>query len=717
MNSTYLNQCCATGFIAPFGLPQNSFCCNVIAPVSPTFGSQSGGPTICSQIDCSSYAPTCFVPTSTNLCGYLQGIDTKLCALGVSLSSIPCASITMAGPYACLVSPINPPINTLCDFATAVNNNFCVLQQQIYGLETNTGGTGVSGLNGVTDGGNGTLSGASGTVGMVGTNGTISSDSTVTHGTSTSSLKIFSTGTTGTGVVNTSTPITVTAGKVYEVHGYVYVNGQSPNAGVVSAVINGSGSQIVLKSQSTNPASFLGGWYSFSTRYVPDVNQSITIGLKTTSFTIGTWVNFADVVFMPLTETNAGANYEYEIPQQRDINSVYNAIASSFVISNTYTTAGLYLTVGQDTYIIKGKYVIGAKTQIGLLPNTTNYVYYDTWTDGYVVKATNVTDTTQILLYSVVTNGSVISTITSLFNTAPFNGSSIQAGTIPGAQLINNTITDTQLSNTGVTANPYGDSTHVPVFTVSAAGRISTVTPTLIAFPVTSVNGATGTVSLGIANMNDATITTPSAGQFLKWNGTKWVNSAITPAYYQTIYSNLVSVTQRAKLNFNTIFSVTDDSSNGATTIGIAAYAITYGLIQKAVGAAVLLGNSAGANSPYVEQTLSNDLVLSGNVLSVNYVALTKSGTSYNVAIADISGGTTILMTNSGARSVVLPAANTVATGRPIRVKDANGNASSANITVTVASSGTIDGASSIVISTNYGHNIFMSDGINWYTI
>lgn len=44
---------------------------------------------------------------------------------------------------------------------------------------------------------------------------------------------------------------------------------------------------------------------------------------------------------------------------------------------------------------------------------------------------------------------------------------------------------------------------------------------------VTSVNGSTGIVVLNLDDVNNVTAPSPSTGDFLKWNGTAWVNDAI----------------------------------------------------------------------------------------------------------------------------------------------------------------------------------------------
>lgn len=77
------------------------------------------------------------------------------------------------------------------------------------------------------------------------------------------------------------------------------------------------------------------------------------------------------------------------------------------------------------------------------------------------------------------------------------------------------------------------------------------------------------------------------------------------------------------------------------------------------------------------------------------------------------TANSTHLVNTSGASSAVtLPAA---ATNRYVYIKD-NGNANTNNITVTPAS-GTVDGAASDVIDSDYEAVVYVSDGTNWYKL
>lgn len=69
----------------------------------------------------------------------------------------------------------------------------------------------------------------------------------------------------------------------------------------------------------------------------------------------------------------------------------------------------------------------------------------------------------------------------------------------------------------------------------------------------------------------------------------------------------------------------------------------------------------------------------------------------------------------SAGRQVTLPVTN-IQAGHEVIVKDESGAAGTYNITV-VPSSGTIDGAASVVINTNYGSKRFRWNGTTWFTV
>lgn len=70
----------------------------------------------------------------------------------------------------------------------------------------------------------------------------------------------------------------------------------------------------------------------------------------------------------------------------------------------------------------------------------------------------------------------------------------------------------------------------------------------------------------------------------------------------------------------------------------------------------------------------------------------------------------------AAAYTVTLPTGATLNSGKSYTIKDASGGAGTNNITVAPAT-GTIDGAASVVISSNYGDVQVYTDGANWFTM
>jgi len=151
-----------------------------------------------------------------------------------------------------------------------------------------------------------------------------------------------------------------------------------------------------------------------------------------------------------------------------------------------------------------GRYYDSAQTRVeftGLFRDASDAGKYKIFT-GLTVEPTNVVDTTGTgytvgtLVSNVEGNlagtanaANVLSTARSISATGDaawtvnFDGSANATGALT-------------LANTGVTATTYGTTTSVPTIAVDAKGRITSASNTNIAFPVTTVNGFSGTVVL-----------------------------------------------------------------------------------------------------------------------------------------------------------------------------------------------------------------------------
>ena len=92
------------------------------------------------------------------------------------------------------------------------------------------------------------------------------------------------------------------------------------------------------------------------------------------------------------------------------------------------------------------------------------------------------------------------------------------------------------------------------------------------------------------------------------------------------------------------------------------------------------------------------------NVRTVTDAAATLAATDQVLAMAGVTAP----------RAIALPAASSVA-GQVFIIKDATGNAATHNLTINRAGSDTIDGATSLVISANYGVARLYSTGTHWF--
>ncbi len=126
----------------------------------------------------------------------------------------------------------------------------------------------------------------------------------------------------------------------------------------------------------------------------------------------------------------------------------------------------------------------------------------------------------------------------------------------------------------------------------------------------------------------------------------------------------------------------------------------------------------------------TNDLHIRDNVNGRNHINLLQSSgitqlaSGFAKALTTKTGNYTatnqdhniLVDATSAAVQITLPTAVTLA-GQEFMIKDWRGQAATHNITIATTSSQTIDGASTKVISTNYGSVRVVSDGSNWAII
>jgi hypothetical protein len=214
------------------------------------------------------------------------------------------------------------------------------------------------------------------------------------------------------------------------------------------------------------------------------------------------------------------------------------------------------------------------------------------------------------------------------------------------------------LNTTVTTGNLFGAGTAVAIG--ASSGATLTLNPgTIVGANTTQnlFNTVATTLNIGGA------ATTVSIGAA---TGTTTVNNALTAS----------------PANLNVTFSPT---GTGVVTINPA----TAGSIDRM---------NIGATTPGTGRFTS---------LRLGYTAVT--GASYTIIATDSIVG----VNYGGACALTLPAQ---AAGRYLVIKDESGAALTNNITITPAS-GTIDGASNIVLNISYGAYTLYSNGTNWFVI
>lgn len=260
------------------------------------------------------------------------------------------------------------------------------------------------------------------------------------------------------------------------------------------------------------------------------------------------------------------------------------------------------------------------------------------------------------------------------FNNATLNGNLTVNGTTTSINtetitlddniiVLNNNATGAPSANAGIEVER-GDSTNVSLRWNETSDKWELTTDgSTYSNIATAADVAAVTIS-ALNDIGDVTITSASDGQFLKWNGTAWVNDAIdlgtdtTGNYVSDITagSNItvthtpsegssptvaLSSTYAGQNTITTLGTVTTGTWNGSTL------AVAYGGTgaTSASAARVNLGATAGSNDATLPQKLAfniGDGTATSYVLTHNLntrdvtVQVAESGSPYAVVLADV---------------------------------------------------------------------------------
>lgn len=227
------------------------------------------------------------------------------------------------------------------------------------------------------------------------------------------------------------------------------------------------------------------------------------------------------------------------------------------------------------------------------------------------------------------------------------------------------------LANTGVTATTYGTTTAVPTIAIDSKGRITSASNTNIAFPVTTVNGASGTVVLTTSNIAEGTnqyfttgraqsaisLTTSGTSGAATYSGgvfniptyiggsgtaneiaffsTTGVISSLTTATYPSLteLSYVKGVTSAIQTQLNTKLSTATAASTYLPLAGGTLTGTLNGTSSTFSGTVVSSQLQGSAASDQLKLILSSDTSYN-TVYNVNGINLFGAGQSYSIKFA-----------------------------------------------------------------------------------
>jgi hypothetical protein len=202
------------------------------------------------------------------------------------------------------------------------------------------------------------------------------------------------------------------------------------------------------------------------------------------------------------------------------------------------------------------------------------------------------------------------------------------------------------LANTGVTATTYGTSTSVPTIAVDGKGRITSASNTNIAFPVTTVNGASGTVVLTTSNIAEGT------NQYFT---TARAQAAISGTLPISVTSGVVSISQSGTATNGYLSSTDWNTFNGKSPAAGSTSITTLGTIATGTWNGTSIGATYGGTG--IASYVVGDLLYASTTTALSKLADVATGSaliSGGVGIAPSWGKIDLTTTVSG----ILPLAN-----------------------------------------------------------
>lgn len=382
----------------------------------------------------------------------------------------------------------------------------------------------------------------------------------------------------------------------------------------------------------------------------------------------------------------------------------FEGAASSIVVSNNIiyqTSAGI---------AVMGYSASGVSADVNNITVAGNTIY-QTWLAGVLLHMT------QGSLKNVTVSGNTIDRAGGWSSTA---GVAMRGSGVPGGVVIysNSSNTLRTLTNVTIEGNTITDAKNYFVAVgISNNGGVAT-------------NGIVRDVKV---SSNNCSGILAGSGATASWTGGAQQTTA-TPGNYPGIMAayttgNLAIENNQIKGSWNGAVRVSVETASGLVVVrnnhdisgntGGGIWISAYAFAIASTNPAVIVDMEGNVTLTPVNAYTGGISILSIGSTVLNFKSSQdtrnpQSGTTYTVLARDVNK--VIALTNTAARAITMPAASTYQVGASFSIVDEAGTAAAANITMTRAGSDTINGATTSVISTNYGARTYYSNGSNaWF--